>query len=91
MLPGRNFREAMMGVGYPVDRKAQDIRVAAWAVPCPTCEARAGQVCHSNHTNGKKWESTNKPHVARIKASQAGERRGRFRAELASKWGRNEV
>lgn len=58
-----------MGVGYPTDRKMQDVRVAAWSVPCPTCEAKAWQVCHSNHSNGKQWEPTIKPHKARILAS----------------------
>jgi hypothetical protein len=58
-----------MGVGYPTDRRALAIRVAACTVPCPTCEARAGLVCHTNHTNGKQWMPTNKPHAARIKNS----------------------
>jgi hypothetical protein len=60
-----------MGVGYPIDPKAQETRILAWQVACPTCEARAGQVCHSNHTNGKQWQPTIKPHAARVKASLA--------------------
>lgn len=58
-----------MGVGYPRDRRRLAIAVAAYIVPCPTCEARAGLVCHTNHNNGKKWEPSNRPHAARIKAS----------------------